>query len=179
MNVKKLPIQNAFVISHDLKQDERGSFERLFCVEEFKQNNLQHEIKQVNRSYNKQKGTFRGMHFQTKPHEEAKLVQCILGSVYDVILDLRKESPSYLQWHSVELSVKHSLALYIPEGVAHGFLTLEEHSTVLYHMFHEYDSGHASGVRWDDPAFGIQLPMKPSVISEKDASFPLYHNPQE
>lgn len=179
MDFDELPIQQAFCIALHPQRDERGSFERLFCMKEFERLNLQSNIQQVNRSHNNKSGTFRGMHFQTAPHEEAKLVQCIQGKIYDVILDLRSHSPSYMKWHAVELAGDDSLALYIPEGVAHGFLTLEDHSTVLYHMFHDYHADHASGVRWNDPAFGIKLPFEPDVISDKDAQRPLYQHTQQ
>ncbi len=174
MNFTQLSIPNAYCITLHPSGDERGSFTRIFCQNQFRGHNLQHDIKQVNTSYNQKKSTLRGMHFQAPPHEEAKLVQCIQGAIFDVLLDLREDSPAYLQWHSLELRAGDSLAVYIPEGVAHGFLTLEDNSTVLYHMFHDYHPQSASGVLWNDPAFNIQWPFAPAVISKKDAGFPLY-----
>jgi dTDP-4-dehydrorhamnose 3,5-epimerase len=118
------------------------------------------------------RGTLRGMHFQRKPHEEVKLVRCTMGAVHDVIVDLRPGSPTYRRWHGIELTALNHRALYIPEGVAHGFLTLQDASEVFYQMAHAFQPGSAAGVRWDDPAFAIAWPGEVRVISDRDRAFP-------
>ena len=127
-----------------------------------------------NISFNKKRGTLRGMHFQLPPKQEAKLVRCTLGTIYDVIIDLRPESDTYCKWLAVELSEKNRKAIYIPEGFAHGFQTLEDNSEIFYHMFEFYYPEYGSGVRWDDRTFGIEWPLSDPIISEKDLSYPVY-----
>lgn len=167
-------LEGAYVIHLERIEDERGFFARSFCQREFAAYRLKVDVAQCNVSFNKQKGTLRGMHFQLPPRAEAKLVRCTRGAIYDVIIDLRPDSPSYCQWVAVELTADNFAALYIPEGFAHGFQTLQDNSEVLYLMFGFYAPDYASGVRWDDPAFGIQWPLTNPILSEKDRSYPLF-----
>jgi dTDP-4-dehydrorhamnose 3,5-epimerase len=163
-------VEGVFVVERDLIEDERGHFATIFREDEFAARGLVSEFAQCNTSRNTVKGTLRGMHYADPP--EVKLVRCTRGRVFDVVLDLRPDSPSYRKWDGAELSPDNGLAMYVPTGVAHGFYTLEDDSEVLYHISLLYDPGAARGVRWDDPAFGIQWPGKPTVISERDHSFP-------
>jgi dTDP-4-dehydrorhamnose 3,5-epimerase len=156
----------------ELHRDERGFFARSWCEREFRENGLNPKLVQCSISYNERKGTLRGVHYQAPPYPEAKLVRCTKGSLYDVALDLRPDSPSYLRSTGVELTAANHRALYIPEGCAHGFLTLEESTEALYQMSEFYHPERARGVRWNDPAFGIVWPGVAEVISERDRSFP-------
>lgn len=152
--------------------DERGFFARTWCQKEFEEHGFNPRLVQCNVSFNQRKGTLRGMHFQASPHAEAKLVRCTRGSVYDVVLDLRAGSPNYMQWVAVTLSAENRNMMYVPEGCAHGFITLEDGTEVFYQMSEFYDSPSARGVRWNDPAFSIVWPIETAVISERDASYP-------
>ncbi|MDH5629980.1 MAG: dTDP-4-dehydrorhamnose 3,5-epimerase [Gammaproteobacteria bacterium] len=172
MKFTETSLKGAFVIEPDRIEDERGYFARSYCQSEFSKQGINLDIKQSNISFNKDKGTLRGMHYQEKPHEEAKLVRCTRGSIYDVIIDLRPDSATFKQWFSVELNQKNNKILYIPEGFAHGFQTLQDNSEVFYEMFEFYSPESAKGVRWNDPAFDITWPDKQCVISEKDRSYP-------
>lgn len=167
-------LKGAYVVDIKPIEDDRGFFARSFCQQEFESQGLVTNVKQCNISYNNKRGTLRGMHFQLMPKAEAKLVRCTRGKIYDVIIDLRRQSPTYCQWVAVELSENNYRALYIPEEFAHGFQTLEDDSEVFYQMFEFYSSEHASGVRWDDPAFGIIWPLPNPTISERDKSYPPY-----
>ncbi len=184
-------LKGAFVIDIEPREDERGFFGRSFCQREFAAHGLKTIVAQSNISFNKNKGTLRGMHFQVSPKAEAKLVRCIRGKMYDVIVDLRPESTTYCQWFGIELSADitgyglqttdhgslfsaYSKMLYIPEGFAHGFQTLEDNTEVFYEMFEFYSPEHASGVRWDDPAFGISWPLPNPVMSDKDRAYKLW-----
>jgi len=166
-------LKGAFVIDLQPMEDERGLFARSFCRDEFGRMGLKTEVAQCNVSQNRKKGTLRGMHFQLPPKAEAKLVRCTRGAVYDVIVDLRADSGTYRRWTAVELTERNLKMLYIPEGMAHGFQTLADDTEVFYQMFEYYSPEHASGVRWDDPAFGIRWPLDNPVISRKDLSYPL------
>lgn len=166
----KLP--GAFVIELEKHADERGFFARTFCEKEFKAQGLNTEVVQCNVSFNKTKGTLRGMHFQATPFEEAKLVRCTAGSIYDVIIDLRPSSPAFKEYFAVELSAENRKMLYVPEGFAHGFQTLEDDTEIFYQMSQYFSSEHARGVRWDDPAFGIEWPEDERIIVERDRSYP-------
>jgi len=168
---KETKLKGAYIIEIEPIQDVRGFFARSFCQEEFMEHGLNKSIVQCNMSFNKKRGTLRGMHYQVAPHEEAKLVRCTKGSVYDVIIDLRPASPTYCQWVSVELSAENHRMLYIPEGFAHGFQTLEDNTEVFYQMSEFYHPESARGVRWDDPAFGIEWPVAVNMISLKDISY--------
>ena len=164
-------LKGAFVIEIEPIEDERGYFARSFCQKEFEKHGLNPCIAQCNISFNKKKGTLRGMHYQAEPYPEAKLVRCIMGSIYDVIIDLRIDSPTYCEWFAVELSADGSKMIYIPEGYAHGFQTLEDNTEVFYQMSEFYNPDVARGVRWDDPAFNIDWPLGDKIISVKDQTY--------
>ena len=170
----KTKLQGAFEIHPERIEDERGFFARVFCSNEFGQRGLNPDFVQCNISYNKRKGTLRGMHYQIKPKEEAKLVRCTMGSIFDVIMDLRSNSLTYGQWFSIELSAENRKMLYIPEGFAHGFITLKDDTEVFYHMNESYHHECAKGIRWDDPVFAIRWPFDPEIISKKDLNYPDY-----
>jgi len=174
MKFVKTPLQGVFILELEKIEDDRGFFARSFCQEEFTSHNLDPVIKQCNISYNKHKGTIRGMHFQRAPYQEAKVVSCISGSIYDVIIDLRKDSPTYCQWYGIELKANEYKSLYIPEGFAHGFQTLEPETLIHYQISEFYKPDYAEGVRWNDPVFNIQWPVKITSISEKDKNYPDY-----
>lgn len=165
-------LKGAYVIEPEFRQDERGFFARTWCQNEFALKSLQTQWVQCNISFNTQRGTLRGLHYQTAPYEETKLVRCTMGAIYDVILDLRVDSPTFKQWLAVELTAQNRLMLFIPEGFAHGFQTLMDESEVFYQMSAFYAAEYARGVRWDDPAFGISWPAEKRTISERDRSFP-------
>ncbi|HXM50326.1 MAG TPA: dTDP-4-dehydrorhamnose 3,5-epimerase [Pyrinomonadaceae bacterium] len=165
-------LHGTFVIEPELIEDERGFFARTWSQTEFVQHGLNPRVVQTNLSFNQRRGTLRGMHFQAKPHEEAKVVRCTAGSIADVIVDLRPESPTFRQWIKVELSANNRLMLYVPESFAHGFQTLEDDTEVAYQISEYYHPESARGVRWDDPVFGIDWPLEISVISERDRSHP-------
>ena len=162
------------VVDIEPRTDERGAFARLHCPDEFAVAGFPFEPAQTSLSRNPHLGTLRGMHYQPAPHGEVKLVRCIRGRIFDVAVDLRTESATYRRWVGAELSWDIGRALLIPEGVAHGFLTLEPDTDVLYQIAPKYEPGHEAGVRWDDPAFGIDWPAAPKVISPRDASYPDY-----
>jgi len=167
-------LKGAWIIDLQRINDERGFFARSFCHDEFIGHGLKTTVAQCNISYNVKRGTLRGMHFQLQPKAEAKLVRCTLGKIFDVIIDLRLDSATYCQWEGVELSEDNHRLLYVPEGFAHGFQTLEDNSEVFYQMYEFFAPDCASGVRWDDPAFGIQWPLPDAVMSVKDRSYPFY-----
>lgn len=164
-------LKGAFVIEPERLEDERGFFARTWCQSEFEAHGLNPRLAQCSISFNKRRGTLRGMHYQAAPHEEAKLVRCIRGAIYDVILDLRPVSPTFRQWTSVELTADNRRMVYIPEGCAHGFQTLEDSTEVFYGMSEFYCPEAARGVRWDDPAFGIEWPVQVTAVSYKDNSY--------
>jgi dTDP-4-dehydrorhamnose 3,5-epimerase len=172
MKFEETRLQGAWIIDINKLEDERGFFARTFCQREFLEHGLNTRVAQCNVSYNRKKGTFRGMHLQVSPFQEVKLVQCTSGTIYDIMIDLRPESPTYLQHLGVTLSAQNYRMLYIPEGFAHGFLTLEEDTNVFYQMSEFYAPECARGFRWNDPAFGITLPADIIVISERDAKYP-------
>lgn len=165
-------IKGAVIVRPDLIEDERGFFARTFCRREFEKRGLNPDMVQCNISFNKSKGTLRGLHYQAAPDAEAKLVRCTAGAIYDVIVDLRRESPTFMQWFSVELTDENRLQLYVPEGFAHGYQTLTSNTEVAYQVSAFYSPGNEQGVRWNDPVFGISWPLAVAVISEKDASHP-------
>ena len=166
-------LKGAYIIEVEPFEDERGSFARTFCREEFQTHGLNSFVAQCNISHNRKKGTLRGMHYQIAPHAETKLVTCLAGSIYDVIIDLRPDSITYCHWLAVELSARRRRSLlYIPEGFAHGFQTLEDDTEVFYQMSHPYVSKAARGLRWDDPAFAIDWPDGPRTLSDRDKNYP-------
>ncbi len=167
-------IEGVYIIEPEPFTDERGFFARSFCREEFLKNGLDTEFVQCNISYNKQSETLRGMHYQIPPFEEAKIVSCTRGSIYDVVLDLRRGSSTYRQWFGAKLSERNYKMLYVPKGCAHGFLTLDDDCVVYYQMTEFFHPECARGVRWDDPAFGIAWPHPAKIISEKDQNYPDY-----
>ncbi len=174
MKYTPLHLQGAYLLELEPIVDERGFFARTFCRKEFAQNCLDSQLEQCSISFNVKKGTIRGMHFQKAPHGEVKLIRCTRGEIYDVIIDLRKNSETYKQWEAVVLSAENRHMLYIPEGFAHGFQTLEDETEVFYQISIPYVSGSSSGFRWNDPAFGIAWPLDVSVISLKDQQFEEY-----
>lgn len=170
-------LKGAYITEPERIEDERGFFARTFCRKEFESHGLNPDLVQCNISYNKKKGTLRGMHYQIAPHEEAKLVSCIRGAIYDVIIDVRPDSPTYCQWIALKLAAhcsSHSAPfkmLYIPEGFAHGFQTLEDDTLVFYQMSEFYHPQSSRCIRWDDPMFAIQWPIYDKIISDKDRSY--------
>lgn len=174
MNFQPTPLSGAFVIDLELFRDDRGFFCYSFDRSKFQSLGLPTQIVQSNISFNHKTGTLRGMHFQVEPMAQAKLVRCTAGAVYDVIVDLRPDSPTHRQWFAAELSAENHRALYIPAGLAHGFQTLADGSEVLYDMFQPYAPEAARGVRYDDPAFAVRWPLDVSVISQRDATYPDY-----
>lgn len=166
-------LRGAYIIEPEPHADERGLFGRTFCRREFSLRRLNPNVVQCNISFNHKKGTLRGLHYQTTPFEEAKLVRCTRGAIYDVIVDIRLDSPTYHQWISVELTQDNRKALYVPEGFAHGFQTLEDSSEILYQMSEFHQPAHAGGIRWDDPTLGITWPpVAERIISAKDLAYP-------
>ncbi|MCG9026142.1 dTDP-4-dehydrorhamnose 3,5-epimerase [Laribacter hongkongensis] len=172
MKLSETPITGAWLLEVEPIADDRGFFARSLCVDTLAAHGLEGRMQQQSVSFNFQRGTLRGMHYQNAPHAETKLVRVTRGRVYDVMLDMRRDSPSFLCWHAVELSADNHRTLYIPKGVAHGFQTLENCSEVFYQMAQPYMPGYACGVRWNDPAFGIDWPLTDPVLSERDASYP-------
>lgn len=162
-------IAGVFLIEPEVIEDERGHFARSFCAREFSDHGIDFLPVQSNISANKSAYTLRGMHFHAAPHEETKLVRCSAGKIFDVAVDIRPDSPSFRKWIGVELSRENGRALFIPEGCAHGFLTLEDDSEVFYQMSPAYTPGHDRGFRWNDPAVGIDWPDEPKMISARDA----------
>jgi dTDP-4-dehydrorhamnose 3,5-epimerase len=175
MIFSELLIEGAFLIKLQRIEDERGFFSRVFCDKEFSQLGLEATFAQCSLSYNKKRGTLRGMHFQVDPHAETKIVHCLKGAIYDVILDLRPHSKTYKKWVAIQLDSALRHMLYIPKGVAHGFQTLEEDTEIFYQISAPYVPGFSKGVRWDDPVFGIQWPLPVEVISKKDAEYGLFY----
>ncbi|HZP76557.1 MAG TPA: dTDP-4-dehydrorhamnose 3,5-epimerase [Pseudolabrys sp.] len=174
MRFQPTAIAGAFFVELDAHADERGLFARTFCRDVFAQARIALDVVQANISRNPRAGTLRGMHFQAPPHEEAKLIQCLRGRVFDVALDLRRDAPSFGQSVCTELSADGTRLFFIPKGCAHGFLTLEDGSDLLYYMGTEFVAEAARGVRWNDPAFNIPWPRQPALISERDAGYPDY-----
>jgi dTDP-4-dehydrorhamnose 3,5-epimerase len=174
MIFKETELAGAFVIEPKAIPDDRGFFARTWCKREFEAQELNPNFVQCNISFNMKKGTLRGMHYQIAPCEETKLVRCTMGKIYDVIIDLRPDSPSFKKWFSSVLSAENRKMLYVPEGFAHGFLTLQDSTEVFYQMSEFYKPEYALGVRWNDPAFNIAWPAEISVISEKDKHYSNY-----
>lgn len=172
MKFTELDLGGLFLVELEPLIDQRGFFARSFCAKEFKKRGLRSQIAQCNVSFNASRGTLRGMHFQRPPAEEAKLVFVTSGAIYDVSLDLRPNSPTYLCWSAVELTASNRKAIYIPEGFAHGFQTLEDNTSVLYTMYEYFEPKCAGGVCHDDSAFNIHWPIDDPVLSEKDRSYP-------
>lgn len=167
----ELKLKGAYLIEPELKEDERGFFARTWCRKEFEEHGLNTELAQCSISYNQKKGTLRGMHYQVAPHPETKLVRCTMGAIYDVIIDLRPDSQTFKEWVASDITAGNRRTLYVPDGFAHGFQTLIDDSEVFYLISDYHDSACSRGVRWNDPAFEIKWPMRPSIISARDSSF--------
>ena len=165
-------LEGAWVVEVERMDDERGFFARTFCHDEFTARGLKADFVQCNASYNARRSTLRGLHYQASPHEEAKLVRCTRGAIFDAIVDLRRASPTFKRWFGIELSADNHRALYVPEGCAHGFQALQDASEVFYQMSAAYRPEAARGVRWNDPAFGICWPLPDPVLSARDAAYP-------
>lgn len=172
----KTKLKDAFLIDLEPRQDPRGFFARTFCTKEFEAQGLKPTIAQCNLSFNYKKGTLRGMHYQTTPAAEVKLARCTHGAIYDVIIDMRSESPTYLSYFGVELTAENRRALYIPEMFAHGYQTLTDEAEIAYQMSEFYAPEYQCGLRYNDPAFGIEWPLPVCEISDKDASWPLFES---
>jgi dTDP-4-dehydrorhamnose 3,5-epimerase len=176
MIFRKTLLNGIYIIELETFNDERGLFARTFCKKEFSKIDHSKEFVQFNHSITHKKGTVRGMHYQMPPFSEIKLIRCIRGSVYDVVIDIREGSPTFLKHFSIELSEANMLSIYVPEGFAHGFQTLEDNTQLIYHHTAYYVPGHEAGIRYDDPVIGIQWPLPVAVITEKDMNHRLLNN---
>ena len=174
MNFEPLALAGSYLIRPETLVDERGFLARTFCSRAFAENGLNENLRQCSISFNSSKHTLRGMHFQLPPHAEAKLVRCTQGAAHHVILDLRDNSKTYLEWASVELNSDNRHLLYVPDGMAHGFITLTDATEIFYQISEYYSPESAAGVRWDDPVFGVAWPVEPTVISERDSGYTDY-----
>lgn len=172
MNFVPGQLSGSYVIEAERRHDERGYFARVWCEREYRAHGLDLKIAQCSVSYNEKKGTLRGMHYQSPPSAETKIVRCLRGALYDVIVDLRPHSKTFLQWMGVELTAENGRMLYIPKGVAHGFQTLVAGTEVAYQMSEFYASETSSGFRWNDPLIGLQWPSDERIISERDRGYP-------
>ena len=172
MRIRETAIPGVHTVEPEPAEDERGAFARLYCPEEFAAAGIAFSPVQVNLSRNVSVHTLRGMHYQDPPRAEAKLVHVTRGAIFDVVVDLRRDSPTFRRWVGVRLDAKGMAALFVAEGFAHGFLTLEPETDVLYHMGRKFEPGWGRGVRWNDPAFAIDWPARPEVISERDGNYP-------
>ena len=166
------PLQGAHVIEVEAREDERGFFARAWCQREMAEHGLDPKVVQCNLSFNHTRGTVRGMHYQVAPHQESKLVRCLRGSIFDVVIDLRPESATFAQWFGVELSAANRKMLFVPVGFAHGYQTLQDDTEVFYQVSEFYQPGSEAGIRWDDPAFAIEWPIAATLISDKDGAHP-------
>jgi dTDP-4-dehydrorhamnose 3,5-epimerase len=167
-------LDGAWLIDLEPREDERGFFARIWCRQELAAQGLDTEIAQESLSFNRHRGTVRGLHLQRAPHEEIKIVRCTRGAIFDVIVDLRPQSPSYLRWQGFELTAENRKALYVPKGFAHGFQTLDDNAEIVYQISEFYAPNSAGGYRYDDLAFGIAWPLPVAVISERDLSWPAF-----
>lgn len=172
MKFSETALKGAFIIEPERIEDERGFFARTFCRREFEARGLNPDLVQCSISFNHQRATLRGMHYQSAPHAEAKLVRCTRGAIYDVIIDLRPQSPTFRRWVAVDISAENHLMVYVPEGFAHGFQTLQDETEVSYYISEFYSPECARGVRWNDPAFAIGWPIADPVISARDQTHP-------
>jgi dTDP-4-dehydrorhamnose 3,5-epimerase len=168
-------LDGAVILELDRRNDDRGYFARTWCQRELEQAGLNPSLVQSSVSFNARRHTLRGMHWQAAPHAEVKIVRCTRGAILDVIIDLRPESPTYMRHFAVELSAESGRALYIPEGMAHGFVTLEDSTEVFYQMSEFYEPASARGLRWNDPAFDIQWPVSAPILHPRDAAYPDYN----
>lgn len=164
-------LKGAYIVDVDMRTDHRGGFARVFCAKDFEEQGLKPVVAQTNLSFNNQVGTLRGMHYQVPPAAETKLIRCIKGAIYDVIIDMRPESPTYMQYFGIELTAENRRALYIPEMFAHGYQALTDGAEVIYQVGEFYTPGYERGIRYDDPALRIEWPIPVTVISQKDANW--------
>lgn len=178
MRFIETPLRDLVIVELDTLNDERGFFARSFCEREFRNVGIELSVAQCNISFNEKAGTLRGLHFQASPHEEAKLIRCTRGAIHDVVVDVRRGSPTYLRWHAVTLTPSNGRMLFVPRGFAHGFQSLEDHSEVFYMMSEFYHPGSARGLRWNDPALAIVWPLENPIISENDRHHPLLESVQ-
>jgi dTDP-4-dehydrorhamnose 3,5-epimerase len=169
----ELPLSGAFAVDLQELRDERGFFARSYCAAEFAAKGLGPELRQCSVSYNARRGTLRGLHFQDAPHEEHKLVRCTAGAIFDVIVDIRQSSPTYRRWYGAELTMANRSSLFIPPGFAHGFVSLTDGAEVYYMISAAHAPEFSRGLRWNDPALAIEWPLAPTVISARDAAYPL------
>jgi dTDP-4-dehydrorhamnose 3,5-epimerase len=174
MRFEETTLPGAYILELERREDERGFFARVWCAEELREAGLDTSVVQANIGFSHRRGTLRGMHFQEPPHAEVKIVRCTLGAVYDVIVDLRPGSPTHRRWLGVELTAENRRQLYVPEGFAHGYQTLTDDTEICYQTSREYAPESARGVRYDDPAFGIEWPVAVTVVSEADLAWPDY-----
>jgi dTDP-4-dehydrorhamnose 3,5-epimerase len=172
MQFEALPIPGAYSVIAEPHEDERGFFARIWSSAEFAERGLAPQLAECSLSSTPKSRTIRGLHYQVAPHAEAKFVVCLRGSIWDVIVDLRSDSPTYRRWHGIQLESGRLQAVYVPEGLAHGFITLEDDVLLLYQISEPYDPGSARGIRWDDPAIGIAWPAEPVLVGARDRSFP-------
>lgn len=171
MIIEQGKLQGTRVLTLDRKSDDRGFFARTFCERELLEKGVEFPVRQCNVSYNEKRGTLRGMHYQAPPHEESKIVWCLSGRVFDVVVDLRHDSPSFGEYMALELSAENGKMLYIPKGFAHGFLTLEDQTALFYWMSEFYQPGAERGLRYNDPALDLEWPFEPVVISDRDQTY--------
>lgn len=167
-------LKGTFIIEPDRIEDDRGFFARTWCQREYNDHGLNPSLVQCNISFNKKKGTLRGMHYQVSPYGEAKVIRCTAGEIFDVIIDLRPDSETFTKWLSFVLTEENRNMIYVPEGFAHGFVTLTDNTEVSYQMSEFYSPEHARGIRWDDQAIGIKWPIETSIISVRDRNYPLF-----
>jgi dTDP-4-dehydrorhamnose 3,5-epimerase len=172
--VRATQLAGVFLLEPERREDERGFFARTWCQREFAAHGLNPRLVQCNISFNRCKGTLRGMHYQAAPHGEAKLIRCTRGAIYDVILDLRRDSPTFKRWIAAELTAENRSMLFVPEGLAHGFQTLADDTEVFYQMSEFFHPESARGVRWDDPAFAIHWPLPDPILSDLDRAYELF-----
>lgn len=172
MKFTPAPIPGGFVIDLEPIGDERGFFSRMFCEIEFGKAGLETRFVQMNDSYSANKGTMRGLHYQLAPSAEVKVVRCIRGAAWDVILDLREDQPTFGQWFGTEITAENRRAMYVPRGFAHGFITLQDDTELVYMVSDFYDKARERGVRWNDPRFAVGWPIEPVVVSARDQGHP-------
>jgi dTDP-4-dehydrorhamnose 3,5-epimerase len=176
VRTRQTAVMGAYVLEVDRLEDERGFFARMWDLEQLQAGGMAMDMVQANIGFSRSKGTLRGLHYQTAPHQEAKLVRCTMGAAFDVILDLRADSPTFMRWAGVSLSAEERNMVFVPPGCAHGYMTLEDSTEMFYPVSRRYVPQAERGVRWDDPAFGIDWPMKDGlIISVKDRSWPDFH----
>jgi dTDP-4-dehydrorhamnose 3,5-epimerase len=172
MKFTETKLKGAFIVEIEKLTDDRGFFGRSWCRKEFEAYGLTSRVVQTNVSFNRKKATLRGMHYQIAPHQESKFIRCTRGAIYDVIIDLRSELPTYKQWVGVELTADNYSMLFVPEGFSHGFMTLMDNTEITYQVSEFYTPGSEKGIRFNDPTFRIRWPLEVSVISDKDRTWP-------